>query len=140
MSETFEYIVQARNPGTYFALGVSLAAVDFIWVYGWPLIAEVGAVAFMLLVLHRLVINKKYGFRILSDAIECITRNARSTVPFSDIAGASVIVLHDGSTRSWLNLRGGGIQSLPGVTRVDADRLIREFRRRGIWVSQSPVA
>ncbi|MDH5452474.1 MAG: hypothetical protein OEX14_03890 [Paracoccaceae bacterium] len=140
MSDSFEHIVQARNPGTYFLLGISLAAIHLIWFLGLPTIMEFAVGGFALAVLHRLATNPKHGFRILPERIECIVQKSRHIVPFDDIEGASVIVLHDGSTRCWLNLRGGGIQSLPGVTSVDAKRLVRELRDRGIWVSQSPVA
>ncbi|MCB2094782.1 MAG: hypothetical protein H6901_11695 [Rhodobacteraceae bacterium] len=140
VNDSFEHIVQARNPSTYFALGAFMALAYVIWVLGLPLIAELAVAVFLAVVLHRLTVNPKTGFRITERAIECLANGETSVIALHEVDGAGVIVLYDGSTRCWLNLRGGGIQALPGVTGMDAGQLIRELRDRGIWVSQSPVA
>jgi hypothetical protein len=139
VNDSFEHIVQARNPGTYFALGAFMAAAYVIWALGLPLVAELAVAVFLIIVLRRLTVNPKSGFRITERAVECISNGDRTVIALHELDGAGVIVLYDGSTRCWLNLRGGGIQALPGVTGVDAQQLIRELRNRGIWVSQSPV-
>lgn len=136
---SFEHIRQARNAGMYIALGLAMSLTYLIWAHGSSVAATGVVSAFLFIVLHRLAVNPTTGFRLTWEGIDCIERHQRKSFTFAEIDAASVITLHDGSTRCWLNLRNGGIQTLPGVTSVNAEKLVQAFRDRGIWVSRSPV-
>ncbi|MCB2111334.1 MAG: hypothetical protein H6895_12425 [Defluviimonas sp.] len=123
---------QARGPRGYLALGSAMMLVYLAVVLEMGLLVKALAVAYLALVLLRIVINPGRGFRFGPDSVHWFARRGAGAAPISAIRRVSIGRDIDGRTVCVMSLSDGRDVPLSGVEEVDPARLMREFGRRGV--------
>lgn len=133
-AEPFEYRRQARNPGTYMALGVAMAVVWLAFALDLRLSVRGLALIYLALVLWRLGANPRRGFRLSGRTLGWFGPRGREVIALSNLAGVTIGLTEKGATVCFLNLTDGRTLPLPGAEAYGVARLRQEFGARGIAV------
>lgn len=131
---SFEYYVQARNPGTYLLYALSALLVGAAWILHAPLLSWVPVLAFAGLILWRIATNPKTGFRLLDDRIEIFRPGEHRLFALDQIDSVALGSGLAGPNRCLIHLQDGRSLPLPCAARLDLQSMRRQFALRGIRV------
>ena len=137
MTDTFEFRRQARGPGNYLALGVTMATLYLGWSQGWSLLAMFLCGPFLALVLVRLVLNEAEGFRLTQDGVEYYSHDSDRMIAWRSLSSVTVTGDGAGGAECVLHLRDASTDVLPATTGFSPERLGQEFRARGVIVRRA---
>lgn len=131
---SFEYSVQARNPGTYLLYALSGLMVGMAWIVNAPVIAWIPVLGFAGMILWRIATNPKTGFRLSDDRIEIFRPGELRQVPLDQIDSVVLGLGVSGTYRCLLHLQDGRSLPLPCAARLDLPGLRQQFALRGVRV------
>lgn len=131
---SFEYRVQARNPGTYLAFGACGLLACAAWTLEAPAIAWVPVLALLSAILWRLAVNPRTGFRLTEDRLEIFAPGEFRVVPLAHIDSVALTRDDKGAPGCMILTRDGRRIALPCASRFQPADLRRQFTLRDVRI------